>query len=52
MRKRIFNIIQIGNKDDLPSRMFDIGITIVILLNILVTFMETFDELVDLFPAF
>ena len=52
MRKRIFNIIQIGNKDDLPSRMFDIGITIVILLNILVTFMETFEELSDLFPAF
>lgn len=52
MRKRIFNIIQIGNRDDLPSRMFDIGITIVILLNILVTFMETFDELEDLIPVF
>ena len=52
MRKRIFNIIQIGNKDDLPSRMFDIGITVVILLNILVTFMETFDELADFFDVF
>ena len=52
MRKRIFNIIQIGNKDDVPSRMFDIGITVVILLNILVTFMETFEELSELFPVF
>ena len=49
MRKRIFNIIQIGNKDDMASRMFDIGLTVVILLNILVTFMETFNELSDLF---
>lgn len=45
MRKRIFNIIQIGNKEDLPSRAFDIGITVVILLNIMVTFLETFDDL-------
>ena len=52
MRKRIFNIIQIGNKDDLPSRMFDIGITAVILLNILVTFLETFDELSELSDIF
>ena len=52
MRKRIFNIIQIGNKDDLPSRMFDIGITVVILLNILITFMETFDDLSELFGVF
>jgi len=52
MRKRIFNIIQIGNKDDVVSRMFDIGITIVILLNILVAFLETFDDLSDLFGIF
>ena len=52
MRKKIFNIIQIGNKDDLPSRMFDIGITVVILLNIIVTFLETFDELSDLMILF
>lgn len=52
MRKRIFNIIQIGNKDDIPSRMFDLGITVVILLNILVTFFETFEELSGLFTAF
>ncbi|MCR4993113.1 MAG: ion transporter [Lachnospiraceae bacterium] len=52
MRKKIFNIIQIGNKDDLPSRMFDIGITVVILLNIIVTFLETFKELSELMTVF
>ena len=52
MRKKIFNIIQIGSKDDLPSRMFDIGLTVVILLNILVTFLETFKELSDLSTLF
>ena len=52
MRRRIFNIIQIGNKDDLPSRMFDIGITAVILLNILVTFLQTFDGLSELSGVF
>ena len=52
MRKKIFNIIQIGNKDDLPSRMFDMGITVVILLNIIVTFLETFKELSELMTVF
>jgi len=44
-RKRIFDIIQIGNKNDKPSRAFDIFISIVIILNILVTFLDTFKEL-------
>ena len=52
MRKRIFDIIQIGNKKDPVSRAFDIGITVVILLNIIVTFFETFDELSDLKTLF
>ena len=52
MRKRIFNIIQIGNKDDWVSRGFDIVLTIVIMLNIIVAFMETFDELSDLSVVF
>ena len=42
MRRKIFNIIQIGNKDDIPSRIFDYFITIVILLNLFVTFTLTF----------
>jgi voltage-gated potassium channel len=49
-RKRIFEIIQIGQKEDLPSRLFDYFIVMVILLNILVLFLETFDQLSAYFP--
>ncbi|MGN0368373.1 MAG: ion transporter [Wujia sp.] len=42
MRKRIFAIIQIGNKSDIPSRLFDYFITVIILLNLVVTFTLTF----------
>ncbi len=45
MRKRIFEIIQIGSKEDLPSRLFDIFIVANIILNILAMFLETFDQL-------
>ncbi len=44
LRKRIFDIIQIGNKEDVPSVIFDIGITITIFLNIFVTFFSTFEQ--------
>lgn len=44
-KRRIFDIIQIGSKDDLPSRVFDIVLVAVIVLNILVLFLETFDGL-------
>lgn len=43
LKKRIFDIIQIGNTSDIPSRLFDIVIVAVILINILVTFLLTFD---------
>ena len=43
IRHRIFEIIQIGNRHDLPSRLFDYFIVICIILNIAVLFMETFD---------
>ena len=45
LKKKIFNIIQIGDKSNRISRAFDIFITITIVLNILVTFAQTFDEL-------
>ena len=45
VRKRVFDIIQIGNTSDLPSRIFDWFISIVIVTNILVLFLRTFDEL-------
>ena len=45
MRKRVFDIIQIGYKGDLPSRAFDIFISVVIVMNILAMTLETFDTL-------
>ena len=44
-KKRIFEIIQIGHQEDAPSRIFDYFIVTVILCNIAVLFLETFDEL-------
>ncbi len=44
-KRRIFNIIEIGNKDDIISRLFDILIVFMILLNLTVTLADTFDEL-------
>ena len=43
VKKRVFDIIQIGNFSDIPSRVFDIILVFVILLNITVMFLETFD---------
>lgn len=44
-KKRIFDIIQIGRRDDFISRAFDIFIVAVILVNIGVLFLGTFEEL-------
>ena len=52
MRRRIFEIIQIGRQNDLPSRSFDVCLVAVILLNILAMFLETFEELADWHPLF
>ena len=43
-KKRVFDIIQIGNRNDVPSTLFDIFIVIVILINLFITFFDTFDE--------
>lgn len=45
LKQKIFNIIQIGDKSNRISRAFDIFITITIVCNIVVTFMQTFDQL-------
>ena len=45
MKEKIFNIIQIGDKSNRISRAFDIFITITIICNILVTFLQTFEQL-------
>lgn len=43
-KKRIFDIIQIGNDSDIPSRSFDIFISVTIILNIVSMFMQTFSQ--------
>ncbi len=45
VKNRIFNIIEIGNKNDIPSSLFDGFIVTVIMLNLIVTLMQTFDQL-------
>ena len=45
MKEKIFNIIQIGDNSNRISRSFDIFITLTIICNIIVTFLETFDQL-------
>lgn len=47
IKRRIFDIIQIGNKQDLPSAAFDFFIVFVIFLNLFVTLFDTFDEAVS-----
>lgn len=44
IKKKIFDVIQIGNKNDLPSKTFDIFITMIIFLNLAATIIETFNE--------
>lgn len=51
-KKRIFDIIQIGNKSDTISRWFDYILVVVILSNIAVLFLGTFDELDAYDPIF
>ena len=46
-KKRIFDIIQIGQKDDFVSRAFDFFIVIAIIINIAVMFIETFDAMTE-----
>ena len=43
-RERIYKIIQIGGKDDVPSRVFDYFIVTVIFVNLFTSFFSTFDE--------
>jgi voltage-gated potassium channel len=43
-KKRVFDIIQFGNTDDLQSRAFNWFIATVIFLNIAVMFLETFES--------
>ncbi|MCQ2519776.1 MAG: ion transporter [Lachnospiraceae bacterium] len=44
IKYHIFKIIQIGSKEDLPSRLFDYFIVVMIFLNLFATIFMTFDE--------
>ncbi len=50
IRRKVFDIIQIGNKRDIPSKAFDIFIVVAILLNLFVVIFETFDESMPYLP--
>ena len=45
LRRRVFDILQIGNKTDPVSRAFDFFLALIIIINITAMFLETFDEL-------
>lgn len=45
IKKRVFEIIQIGNQTDIPSLIFDVFIVFIIVLNIVITFCLTFAQL-------
>ncbi|MBE5906629.1 MAG: ion transporter [Lachnospiraceae bacterium] len=49
MKKKIFDIIQIGDKSNFASRLFDWFLVVVILLNIGTMFLLTFESLKDYF---
>lgn len=51
-KKRIFDIIQIGQRNDFASRFFDIFIVVVILINISILFLDTFDSFSKYFTIF
>lgn len=45
IKRRVFHIIQIGNKTDFLSTCFDIAISLVIVISIMATFLRTFENL-------
>lgn len=45
LKKRIFDILQIGKRTDFASRAFDFAVVSAVLLNCAVLFLETFEEL-------
>lgn len=50
-KRRIFDIIQIGNIGDIPSQIFDITLIIMIVINLAATIFETFDSAQPFFPV-
>lgn len=50
-KKRVFDIIQIGNRNDLPSLLCDWFIVALIFANIISMFMQTFDVFQPIMPV-
>ena len=50
-KKRIFEIIQIGNRTDIASHLFDYIIMTLIIANIVAMFMDTFEPLQPWHPV-
>ena len=51
VRERVFHTVQIGTKDDVLSRAFDLVLVVNILVNITAMFMETFSGFEPLYPV-
>lgn len=51
LKKRVFDIIQIGNRKDFISSAFDIFIVVTIVLNLFVTLFQTFEEAAPYAPV-
>ena len=45
IRRRVSEIIEIGASDDLPSRCYDMVGTLMLLVNVIVTILYTFDSM-------
>ena len=52
MKKKVFDIIQIGEKGNTPSVIFDYVLVLNIVLNIMVVILETFSQLAEYQPIF
>ena len=52
VRQRIFEIIQIGSRKDIPSFAFDAALITIVILNILSLILESFEQLSYLSSVF
>ena len=51
-RKKIFDIIQVGSRGDIPSLAFDIALITIVILNIFSLILESFEQLSAFAPVF
>ena len=51
-REKLFKIIQVGSRDDLPSFIFDIALITIVILNIFSLILESFEQLSSFAPVF